>query len=253
MPQPDDTNSIYVPFFELLHDIGHREYEDFHYFNTGTLFWSLTRLFGCYERIITVLHLPREERPFLDADVESFMIRYRIVLNDIAFIVRQLLPVSARDLRSPRGRAHPKNREMSVFQLAFYFSKQPEACPELSAAFSAASPWMTQMKNARDNVVHYKAKAVVFERDEPELAFLSAAGTERTMPTNNGGTRLVLEPISQVINFPMLALHNFMHVELAAAIRAHALRTGLRERKLGGNERITCIGIQTFRMLNNIQ
>ena len=84
MPQPNETNSIYVPFFELIHDIGFGEHADAHHFNTNTLFWSLTRLFGCYERVMTVLHLPRCDRPYLDADVESFLIRYRIVLIDPA-------------------------------------------------------------------------------------------------------------------------------------------------------------------------
>lgn len=252
MPQPNETNSIYVPFFELIHDIGFGEHDDAHHFNTNTLFWSLTRLFGCYERVMTVLHLPRCERPYLDADVESFLIRYRIVLNDIAFIVRQLFPTNTRGLRSAKGRSHPTNREMSVFDLASYFESNPASHPELSAAFSTAKQWMTLMKNVRDNVIHYKAKAVIFEGAVPEIAFLSASGTERTISTKGGGERLVVEPVSQVVNLPMLNLHNFMHVDLTTAIRAHAVRIGMIEIKCGGDERIICRGIQTFRSVNNI-
>ena len=190
MSQPDDPHSLFVPLFEALDAVGFGEHENFHHFNTGTLFWSLTRLFGCYERVMSAVNLPREQRSFLDADIESYIIRFRIVLNDIAYVTWQLLPKKTRGLKEPRGGTHPKNREMSVYSLAKFLTEQSAAYPELAAVFSKATPWMTRLKNDRDNVVHYKSKVLVFEAESPSFALINAAGTQRTEPTPEGGLHL---------------------------------------------------------------
>lgn len=250
MPQADDPDSLLVPLFESLDAIGFGEHNNIHHFNTGTLFWSLTRLFGCYERVMSVVELPRDECPFLDADIESYIIRFRIVLNDIAYVVWQLLPSNARNLKGPRGGTHPKNREMSVFSLAEFLVAHTEKYPELAQAFSSASPWMTRLKNDRDNVVHYKSKVVVFGGPSPSFALLGAGGTERTEPTPEGGKRLLLEPVAEFVNGQMLALHTFMHITLASSIQTYASRVKLKSVQVGWNHRIACIGIQRFRQLN---
>ncbi|MXS82766.1 hypothetical protein [Nitrosomonas oligotropha] len=250
MPQPDDPHSLYVPLFDTLDAVGFGEYENPHHFNTGTLFWSLTRLFGCYERIMSVINLSREERPFLDADLENFIIWFRIVLNDIAYVTWQLLPKSARGLKGPRGGSHPQNREVSILSLAGYLIANTSTYPELSAAFSNAVPWMTRLRKDRDNVIHYKSKAVVFESDSPLFALLGAAGTEHTEPTPDGGQRLVLESVVEFVNGQMLTLHQFMHDSLATAIKAHVTRLGLKSVQVGWCHRITCFGINRFRQNN---
>jgi hypothetical protein len=252
MVQEDSPHSLHVPFFEELRAIGFGEHGNVHHFEIGTLFWSLTRLFGCYERVLSVLSLPRAERPFLEADLEHFIVRFRIVLNDVAFVLRQLLPIDARGLKGPKGGTHPRNREMSVFVLSEFFLKFCEAHPEFALAFQEADAWMTRLKNDRDNVVHYKAKVVIFESPEPSFALLNAAGTERTEPTPEGGSKLLLEPVGEFVNTQMLALHYFMNGALANSVRAHALRGGLKMMQVGQNHRITCIGIQRFRNVNAI-
>jgi hypothetical protein len=250
MTQPDDAHSLFVPLFEVLDAVGFGEHESLRHFNTGTLFWSLTRLFGCYERIMSVIDFERDERPFLDADIESFIIRFRIVLNDIAYVVWQLLPKNARSLKGPRGGVHPKNREVSVFSILDYLIANAAAYPELADAFSAANPWMSRLKNDRDNVIHYKSKVVVFEDESPRFALLGAAGTARTESTPGGGQQLVLQPVGQFVNEQMIALHRFMHERLAAAVQAHATRKGLKSVQVGWGSRITCPGIQRFRQVN---
>src|SRR5206468_13106490 len=115
--------------------------------------------------------------------------------------------------------------------------------PELAHAFSSASYWMARLKNDRDNVVHYKSQVVIFESPSPSFAFLNAAGTERTEPTSEGGTKLLLEPVAEFVNSQMLALHQFMHEDLACALTSHASRAGFKSVQVGWNHRITCIGI----------
>lgn len=252
MSQSDDPHSLFVPLFEALDAIGFGEHDNFRHFNTGTLFWSITRLFGGYERVMAAVEMPRDERPFLDADIENYIVRFRIVLNDIAYVIWQLLPSNTRGLKGPRGGTHPRNREMSIFTLAEYLKDQCAIYPELAAAFEKAFPWMTRLKNDRDNVVHYKSMVVVFEAESPSFALLNAAGTERMEKTPEGGQKLLLEPISEFVNSQMLALHGFMHIDLASAVRAHASRFNLKSVQFGRDRRITCIGIHRFRHLNAI-
>lgn len=251
-PQPDDTNFLVVPLFEVLDAIGFGEHEDFQHFNIGTLFWSLARLFGDYERVMSAVHLPRDERLFLEADIENYIIRLRIVLNDIAFVTRQLLPKHTRGLKGPSGSTHPKNQEMSILSLVEFLEKQNEIYPELAAVFTKATPWMTRLKKDRDNVVHYKSKVVVFGTESPSFAFIDAAKTMRTESTPEGGQRLLLESVADFVNSQMLSLHNFMHTDLANAVRIHASSFNLKSVQVSGNHRISCIGIQRFRIINSI-
>ena len=252
MSQPNDPHSLYVPLFESLDAVGFGEHETLNHFNTGTLFWSLTRLFGYYERIMSVIDLERDKRPFLDADVESFIIRFRIVLNDIAYVIWQLLPKNTRGLKGPRGGTHPKNREMSVFLLSEYLTENSLTYHELAAAFSDATTWITRSRNDRDKVIHYKSKVVIFEGESPLFAILGAAGNERTEPTPEGGQTLVLQSVMEFVNGQMLALHHFMQESLTAAVIAHANRFGLKYVQVGWDHRITCPGIQRFRQANEL-
>ena len=251
MPQ-DSPHSLHVALFESLDAIGFGEHGNIRHFDTGTLFWSLTRLFGCYERVLSSIALPREERPFLEADLEHYIVRFRIVMNDVAFVVRQIMPSNLRGFKGLTGGVHPKNREMSVFTLSEYLSKNATSYPEFAEVFAGASEWLARLANDRDNVVHYKSKVVVFETPLPSFALMNAAGTERTETTADGGSKLALVPINEFVNSQMFALHQFMHEELAAAITSYATRVGLKSVQAGWNHRISCIGIQRFRSVNAI-
>lgn len=248
-----DPHGLPVPLFEVLRAIGFGEHDNPRHFNTGTLFWSLTRLFGCYERVMAALPLPFMERPFIEADIENFIIRFRIVLNDIAYVVWQLLPQNTRGLKGPRGETHPKNREISVLALANFIEKNANNYPDLAAAFSTALPLISRLRNDRDNVIHYKSKALVFDTAPPSFALINAAGTGRSEATLEGDSRLVLEPIPIFVGGQLLLLHNFMHKDLAAAIRAHAVKANLKLVPVGWNERMRCIGTMRFKYESGIK
>lgn len=250
MPQPKDPDSLYVPLFEALDAVGFGEHGNPHHFNTSTLFWSLTRLFGSYERILSVLDVSRDQRPYLDADIESFIIRFRIVLNDVAYVLWQLLPPNTRGLKAPKGGTHPRNRELSIFTLAEHLLGSPQEYPELAEVFVEAEPWMRRLKDQRDNVVHYKSKVLIFESVPLSFALVNAAGTERTEPAPEGGQRLVMEPVGQFVNSQLLALHVFMHDRLATAVAAQARRLDLKSVQVGWAHRMSSIGIRRFRKVN---
>lgn len=252
MQETDNLDSLEVPLFGALDAIGFGQHGNPNHFNTGTLFWSLTRLFCCYERVTSVLHLSRQERPFLDADLEHFIIRFRIVLNDIAYIVWQLLPPNERGLKGPKGPVHAKNREISIFSLGEFLKRHAPTYPELADAISSSATWMARLKQDRDRVVHFKAKVVIFEDSSPSFALLGAAGTEFTEAARTAGQQLPREHVGEFVNGQMLALHRFMHESLEMAVSAHSVRLGLNSRSAGSNHRMTCPGIRRFREINEV-
>ncbi len=230
-----DENSLLVPLLGELDAIGFGEHKNPFHFNTGTLFWSLTRLFGYYERIMSALELPRDERPFLDSDIEGFIIRFSIVLNDIAYVIWQLLPADSRDLKGPKGGTAPKNKEMRILALNKFLQKHKATYPELASVFSNALAWMEELKNDRDNVIHYKSMVIILEDKELCFALINAARTERVEQMPDGSQRLLMKPIAEFINMQLLALHKFMHTELASAVCTQANRLKIKSVQLGSN------------------
>lgn len=251
MLQPEDRNSIHMPLFSGLRAIASGEHADIRHFNSETLFWSLTRLFGHYERIMSVIDLPRGARPFLDSDLESFIVRFRVVLNDLAYSVRLMLPPNIRGFGPPKGGVHPKNREMSIFKLTEFLKSNSVDYPELAPPFMDALPWMTRLKNDRDNVIHYKAKAEVYEGIPLTFALSNPAGTERRTIGQDGEMKLVLTPIDAFVDEQMMSLYVFMNVSLLEAIKAYSARSHMKLGNGGSGFRISGPGIARFRTRNN--
>ncbi|MBU2591409.1 MAG: hypothetical protein ABIJ24_04555 [Nitrospinota bacterium] len=254
MNDKTESQSLSTPLFGLLGSLGHSEFRWYHHFDTGTLFWSLTRLFGFYHRIILSLQLQREQRVFLDSDIESFIIRMRIVLNDTAFIIRQLLPKNEQGLKGPKGGVHPRNKEMSMMDIFKYIEKNPNDFHEFTNVLKQNRDWIFRLRDQRDNIIHYKSKVIIFET-EPNISFamLNAAGTEVTEPTEDGGQRVVTTPIFEYINSQTLSLHKFLHVDLVSAIEQYIKRSGMKFSEVGENPRMTCMGIPLFKEINSIE
>jgi hypothetical protein len=135
----DDTQALSVPLFGVLGSLGFSKFGDCHYFNHNALFWSLTRLYGYYHRVIEAVVLPRQQRLFLEADIEGFIIRMRIVLNDIGYILWQLLPANHRGLKGPKGKTHPHNKEMSILKIAEFFRGASSEFPETGYLLSSGN------------------------------------------------------------------------------------------------------------------
>jgi len=249
-----ELQSLSTPLFGLLGSLGHSEFKWYHHFDTGTLFWSLTRLFGFYHRIILSIQSHREQRLFLESDIESFIIRMRIVLNDTAFIIRQLLPEQEQGLKGPKGGVHPKNKEMSMMDLFKYIEKKPDGFHEFTKVLEQNRNWIFRLREQRDNIVHYKSKVIIFET-EPDISFamLNAGGTEKTVPTENGGNRVVMTPVFEYVNSQTMSLNKFLHVDLVSAIEQYIKRRGMKFIEVGKNPRMTCIGIPLFKKINNIE
>ena len=203
-----------------------------YYFEQSALFWSTNRLFSFYYRIVTVYN-PKiaysGDKSFLDADLESYIIRHRIILNDIAYAVWQLLELCGLNVGlSPKGGVHPKNRELSFFDLEKKLSTNSDSRLDgMRGVIQRGATKFSFLKDQRDNIAHYKASILVFgDGPDFDFAIMNAAGT---MPTVSDGdtTKLVLKNVFRFTNEPHLFLWEWMNGELTDSIVSLAQANGI--------------------------
>lgn len=135
---------------------------------------------------------------------------------------------------------------MSIFDLVTYFEDNSDNFPELAGVLSKNKEWILKLRNQRDNIVHYKSKVVVFEESDLSFAMLNAAGTEKTISTENGGQRIVTVPILEFVNSQMVALNDFLHSDLYSAIKSQISRNVDNFVEIGFDPKMSCIGIELF-------
>ena len=248
-------HSLRAPFAELLGRLGYGSFKNPNYFSDGSLSLSLVRCFGYYQRIMELEGNPdpRLGRPqlsmFLDADVESFIIRYRVALNDLAFILRRLYPESVRGLSGPKGGVHKQDREISIRDLDKFYQAKPEFHPEMKEAFDKNRPWLDSLRDQRDRLIHYKAKVFVFEEKDGSLEFaiLSPAGQDPTIEMPDGTTRIVTVPVFQFVHEQMASLWRFLNKDVVRAVEGYVARNGLTLAPSFGSHGFSAYGIELFK------
>lgn len=215
-------NSLPTKFLGCLYDI-ELKLKKHYYFEQSGLFWSINRMFSFYYRIVSVYN-PKVayhgNKDFLDADLESYIIRHRIILNDIGYILWQLLTLFGIDIGiKPKGPSHPRNNELRFFKLAKKI--QANTDPRLDNLRTAAANGVAKfspLKDQRDNIAHYKSAILIFgEGPDYEFAAMNPAGT---MPTVSDGTttKLVTKKVFDFTNEQQIFLWDWMNGELTDAI-----------------------------------
>jgi hypothetical protein len=247
-----DTNNLKTPFFEILRNLGFAHYDNCNFFATDALFWSLTRLFSHYYRIIHPIYTNQITAcSFVESDIENFIIRQRIILNDIAYIIRQLLPKSLRGLKNPKGPTHPHNKEKSIKDIIKYVEKNKTEFKGLYEVLKKNENWMSEMRTKRDGIVHYKSKVVLFET-KPDLSFaiLDAAGTEKIVETPEGGKGVIMTPIFGFINTQTKSLWDFLNIDLKKWLEDYIKEKNMMYKTVGRDTKMSCVGIPLFKQIN---
>jgi len=248
-------NNLKIPFFGIIDNLGFSHFHNFHYFATDTLFWSLTRLFLHYHRIMHPIYTNQTIiSPYIESDIESFIIRQRIILNDIAYIIRQSLPKELRGLKNPKGPTDSLNKEMRINEIIDYVEKNKTGFNGLHKVFKKNENWILKMRNQRDGIVHYKSKVVLF-KTKPDISFaiLDAAGTEETEVTENGVRRAVMIPIFEFINTQTKSLWDFLNTDLKKWLEAYIKDKNMKYKEVGKDSRMSCTGIPLFKEINKIE
>jgi hypothetical protein len=163
----------------------------------------------------------------LDADIESFIIRYRIALNDLAFILRRLYPPIVRGMSGPKGPVHPEDREISIRSLEKFFKGNPEFHPELAEAFERNKPWLYRLQEQRDRLVHYKANVFVIEQMDGKLEFAILSP---------GKGPVEIKPDGSLRKFTTPLVFQFVHEQLCFALAFSERRSGLGNKWIRGAE-----------------
>jgi hypothetical protein len=248
-------NDLETPFFGIINNLGFSHFQNFHYFATDTLFWSLSRLFLHYHRILYPIYKNQViNRSYIESDIESFIIRQRIILNDIAYIIRQILPVESRGLKGPKGGVHPSNKDMRISDIIDYVEKNKNKFSGLHKIFEKNKSWILEIRNQRDGIEHYKSKMVLFET-KPDISFaiFDAARTEKTEPTEDGGERVIMTPVFKFINIQTKSLWDFLNIDIKNWIREYIKDENMKYKEIGKNSRMSCIGIPLFKEINKIE
>lgn len=250
-----DTNNLKTPFFDILYNLGFAHFRNFHFFATDALFWSLSRLFLHYHRIIYPIHTNQTAfRAFVESDIESFIIRQRIILNDVAYIVRQILPKKLPGLKNPKGPTHPRNKEISIKDIIKYVEKNETTFKGLYKVLKKNKNWMSEIRSKRDGIVHYKSKVVLLEtKSNLSFTILNVAGTEKTLATPEGGERVVMTPIFDFINTQTKSLWDFLNINLKKWIEDYIKEQNMEYQTFSKDSRISCTGITLFKEINAIK
>lgn len=248
----DKKNCLISPFFQILNNLGYSHFNNFHYFKTDTLFWSLTRLFTHYYRIIEPIKNKKPiNRFFLENDIESFIIRQKIILNDIAYIIWQIFPPNTRDLKSPKGPTQIK-KEMRYKDLKDFVENNSKFI-NLAEIFEKNDIWISEIEESRNGIIHYKSKAIIF-KTKPDLTFtiINAAGTgEIGIASNDKSVPKI--SIFDFINTQIKSLWNFLNNDLIKWLQDYIRDKKMNYKEIGKDATISCIGIALFKEINNIE
>lgn len=248
-----------MPFFEVVGNLSHFQLGYYHKISCNSLSWSLSRLFENYHRIVNVCdpygvgdnHL---NNTFLENDMESFIIRLRILLNEVAFIIRQLYPSQVRGMPSPKGERRAANKEISINDLQKFILKNPEFDPKLKELLGKNEDWLTELRKQRDDIVHYKSQVIVSEPSESNIMFavINPGGDYPTQVTQDDGVRIVPMSVFEFVNNQMVSLLIFLNCDVVEFIMSVIENRGFQYADFGlpGSTRFSCTGVTIFNLIN---
>lgn len=239
-----DKNYLDFPLFSVFNSVGLHGFSDFGYFDTHSLFWSVVRLFTCYYRVIYPIQENKKiVDQFMESDIESFIIRQRIILNDIAYIIWQLIP-DERGLKNPTGGVHPSNKEMRIKDLVKNIEKDKDKFFDLIDIFERNDFWISEITNKRDGIIHYKQKVILMGGDRDEKKFITIDSAMRSDDDKN------ISVVFEFVNNNMKFLWDFMNVDIKNWIEKYVEDNNIGYKKVDDYGAIRCPGTHLFRSIN---
>lgn len=251
-------DSLEMPLLSFLLDISLQHFKQPYYFDSGTFFWSLSRLFGCYQRVVSTCQTYKGnfDDPFLAQDIEDFIIRHNVLLNDVAFILRKFYTdKELQGLRGLSGAVAPQNREQSFNDFVDFFTiKNTSLHPELSALLLAKTNiFRSVMRRRRLDIIHYKAKAVVFAFESgPEFALIDPGATYPIQKTEGGGERIVTEGVFEFVNETMKSTLSFINEDLVGVYTHYVTARGWEHKPAMGASQVTTPGVGLYKSVNGL-
>lgn len=249
------NHELEFPFFSFLTNLSLGLTYRIGYFNSNDIFWSFSRLLGVYDRIISACLSYDEEKivkPFLEEDVENFIIRFRVVLNDLAYALRNFYPSNLRGFPGLKGGVHPLNREFSFFDFFKFIKENPSFHQDLNEVFVKNESNLKLLRRQRDNIIHYKSKVIIFSKDVLEFAIFSNANDELTEKTSDGRVMVITTPVFSFVNSQVMFLYKFINEDMLNVYQKYAITKKLTTSKASKGSFVTCQGTNTFIKINKL-
>jgi hypothetical protein len=223
------------------------------YAATGTyrpgsgIFWALTRLFGCYDRVVAAC----EEYSTSSADgltfvaaleIEHFLIRLRVLLDEVAYDIRVRLPRTVRGLGQPQGPGASKH--FSINDLLKFVNKHATFCQYLSRLLESNRGNIHQYIELRDDIAHFRAQALIFLGDAMSVGFI---GSRENATSQH---RIPHSDLLTYVNNATMWMWRFLQRDVVAYFRARVENGELGFAHVGiGPRRIGMPGIIRFKQV----
>jgi hypothetical protein len=176
------------------------------------IFWALTRLVGCYERLGFLYGeyaSSKNDALCYDAEleVEHFLIRLRVLIDEISYIIRSFMPKKVRGLSEPEGPGPLEFRQFRIRKFLRFVSANPNYSTALTNLIEKNRSAIDRFISRRDDIVHFRAKAIVIRTDRMMVGFVdrNLAKIRDTLPH---------EDLMQFVNPSLAWVWHFMQSDV---------------------------------------
>jgi hypothetical protein len=187
------------------------------YRSSSGIFWALTRVFGCYDGVVTAceeyLASRADELTFVAAlEIEHFLMRLRVLLDEVAYVIRIRLLRTVRGLGQPKGSGPSK--QFSINELLKFVKKNATFCPHLTQLLESNRADIYKYIELRDDIAHFRAQALIFRGDAMNVGFI---GSRETAQSQQGVPHTDLRAY---INNATIWMWGFLQRDVVAYFRA---------------------------------
>jgi hypothetical protein len=217
------------------------------YHSSSGIFWALTRVFGCYDRLMVACEENSPSRQIdmtfvAELEIEHFFMRLRVLLDEIAYVIRVRLPKTVRGLGQPQGPGPMQYKQFSSNKLLKFVGDHPTFCPHLTRLLESNRANIHKFIELRDDIAHFRAKAIVFPGETMSVGFV---GSRDAAPSPQ---RLPHTDLRAYVNGATIWIWRFLQRDVVEYFRARVENGEIGFAPVGiGPHRIGMPGITRFK------
>lgn len=251
-----NINAINNEFIWLFFDVGLYKEWIRDYYDIDNLFWSLTRLFNLYWRIINeYLNYERNKvfnRSNLECDIENFIIRYKIVLDNIFYIITRVYS----EYKVRWIPDYSKQGHISDFSKLYKKLENNDDVlkihPEFVYFLKDSKEFIFDKKYFRDSITHQKWKITIYESEKLTYSFDTLKWNHFWVTkTEDWWIKHNSIDILFDINWDMYALYDILNKDLYKIFKDFFIKEW-KYKELWKNPQLICPWVEIFKKINNI-
>jgi hypothetical protein len=139
-------------------------------------------VFGCYDRVVAACEeysaSRADELTFVAAlEIEHFLMRLRVLLDEVDYVIRIRLPKTVRGLGQPEGPGPMQYKQFSINKLVKLVDKHPAFYPHLARLLNSNRNNIQTYIELRDDIAHFRAQALIFRGETMSVGFIGSRET----------------------------------------------------------------------------